>query len=73
MTKDELFELAGYDITKIDYALPQSFFDECVQWGIKEPLLIFSWIYDEQAPTFGRPLSTGEAWARAFEKEKIHV
>jgi hypothetical protein len=54
-TWHDLAEIAGYDMNKLDFAVPQSFFDQHVEefrsgFG-------YCWYYGGDRPMFGEPVS----------------
>jgi len=66
ITKKELFTGAGYDWSKIDTAVPQSFFDERLTYYERTKCLRdhpqnYVWSY-ELKHLFGEPLHVNDAW-----------
>ncbi len=66
ITKKELFTGAGYDWSKIDTAVPQSFFDERLTYYERTKWLgdhpqNYVWSY-ELKPLFGQELHMDDAW-----------
>jgi hypothetical protein len=63
-TKGELVKRRGIEDSSFDFALPQDWLDEVVQWcrfngyrgySYRDILYGFVWMYDEKAKVFGRP------------------
>ncbi len=68
MTKEQAFRIAiaGRTYDSFDYALPQQWVDKAANKTESDPSRLaeqFVWLYDDQAPTLGRPFPVTK-WGR---------